>query len=199
MKLLLFSDLHCDTQAAQRLVNAAAEADIVVGAGDFGQMRHGIETTFQVLRTIDRPAVLVAGNAESNIELAEAAAAWPTAHVLHGSAVTIDGMCFFGLGGAVPVTPFGSWSVDLTEEAATKLLAACPDRCVLVTHAPPQGAVDVTSGGQNLGSTAIRDVVRKRQPVLVVCGHIHDCAGQVAYVDSTPVVNAGPAGVLWEV
>ena len=32
----------------------------------------------------------------------------------------------------------------------------------------------------------------------VVCGHIHDCAGQRAMLGATPVVNAGPEGIWWE-
>jgi len=35
-------------------------------------------------------------------------------------------------------------------------------------------------------------------PLLVVCGHIHGSAGQQAMLGTTPVVNAGPAGVEWE-
>ena len=35
MKILAFSDLHCDLEAAQRIVAASGPADVVVGAGDF--------------------------------------------------------------------------------------------------------------------------------------------------------------------
>ena len=82
-------------------------------------------------------------------------------------------MTFFGLGGGVPVTPFGAWSYDLTEEEAGGLLASCPEGCVLVSHSPPKGAVDVSSRGQSLGSVAVRRCVERARPALVVCGHIH--------------------------
>ena len=42
--------------------------------------------------------------------------------MLHGSAVTIEGVTFFGLGGGVPVAPFGVWSYTFTEEQAADLL-----------------------------------------------------------------------------
>ena len=35
MKLLLFSDLHADTIAAQQLLQQAQSVDVLVGAGDF--------------------------------------------------------------------------------------------------------------------------------------------------------------------
>ena len=78
MKLLLFSDLHCDTEAAGRLVEKSVAADVLIGAGDFGQCRQRIEKVVDVLRTIDRPAVVVPGNAESVEELTEACLPWTT-------------------------------------------------------------------------------------------------------------------------
>jgi Icc-related predicted phosphoesterase len=198
MKLLLFSDLHEDEAAARRLVERAEAADVVIGAGDFGNVRRGVAACIDMLRTIDRPAVLVPGNNESLEELAEACRTWPRAHVLHGSGVTLAGVSFYGLGGGVPVTPFGAWSYDFTEDQAARLLAQCPAGGVLVSHSPPKGAVDRSSRGQSLGSVAVRDAVLRLRPVLVVCGHIHGCAGQHTLLGGTPVVNAGPAGVEWE-
>lgn len=198
MKLLLFSDLHADAAAARRLAALAEQADVLVGAGDFGNIRRQIQVCLDVLRQVTRPAVLVAGNNESTEELAAACAGWPAAQVLHGSGAAIQGVSFYGLGGGVPITPFGSWSYDFSENDARKLLAACPADCVLVTHSPPKGAVDLSSSGQSLGSIAVGEAVLRCHPRLVVCGHIHASGGQQGMIGTTPVVNAGPAGVLWE-
>lgn len=197
MKLLLFSDLHADAAAARQLVERARTADVVIGAGDFGNIRRDLRVCIDVLRTIRQPTVLVAGNNESTEELIEACADWPSAHVLHGSAVTIAGVEFFGIGGGIPVTPFGSWSYDFTEEQAADLLADCPTGDVLVSHSPPKGAVDVSSSGRSLGSVAVRQTVLRQRPLLVVCGHIHASAAQQAMLGSSLVVNAGLAGVEW--
>ena len=197
MKLLLFSDLHCDTTAARSLVKRAASVDVLIGAGDFGKVRRDVGVCIDMLRTIDKPAVLVAGNNESTEELVEACKNWPHAHVLHGAGVAVGGIEFFGIGGGIPVTPFGAWSYDFTEEQAQELLQNCPARCVLVSHSPPKGAVD-RAGGQSLGSVAVRDAVERLQPLLAVCGHIHSCAGQQDKIGSTPVINAGPKGIEWE-
>jgi Icc-related predicted phosphoesterase len=197
MKLLLFSDLHCDTKKAKRLVELSRDVDVVVGAGDFGNLRRGLDRSIDVLRSIDKPAVVVPGNSESDDELREACRQWPSAHVLHGSGVTIKGVQFFGIGGGIPVTPFGSWSFDFTEEQAAEFLVDCPEECVLVTHSPPQGAVDVSSRGVSLGSVTVGQVIESRRPRLVVCGHIHESSGKHEFIGSTPVVNAGPDGILW--
>ncbi len=198
MKLLLFSDLHNDLDAARRIVEMSEDADVVVGAGDFCSVHRKLAAILDVLRAIKKPAVLVAGNNETTDELIAACRGWPTAHVLHGSGVAIDGVQFFGVGGGVPVTPFGAWSYDFTEEEAAQLLSECPNGCVLVSHSPPKGAVDVASEGKSLGSVAVRAAIELVKPVIVVCGHIHGSAGQQAFIGGSPVVNAGPAGVEWE-
>jgi Icc-related predicted phosphoesterase len=198
MKLLLFSDLHASASAARGLAERAASVDLLVGAGDFANVRTKIAVCIDVLRAAGKPAVLVAGNNESTEELVDVCRDWPGAHVLHGSAVTIGGVTFFGIGGGIPVTPFGAWSYDFTEEQATALLADCPASCVLISHSPPKGAVDRSSGGQSFGSVAVRDAIVRLNPVLVVCGHIHESAGHQAVVGSSPVVNAGPSGIVWQ-
>ena len=198
MKLLLFSDLHCDIVAAQRLVAQAHQVDVVVGAGDFANVRRGLDQAMAALRAISQPLALVPGNSESDEELSWACQGWPNAHVLHGSGTTIAGVDFYGLGGGIPVTPFGAWSFDFTEAEAEQLLTACPSSGVLVSHSPPYGILDRSSRGEHLGSVSIRRAIEQRRLQLVVCGHIHASAGQAAMLGQTPVINAGPQGIIWE-
>jgi len=194
-RLLLFSDVHGDLDACRRLVEKAASADVVVGAGDFCVMRRNLQVSIDALSAIETPTVLVPGNAETDEELRSACADWPSAHVLHGDGCTLEGVSFYGIGGGIPVTPFGAWSYDFSEEEAARLLADCPEGGVLVSHSPPKGAVDRDSKGQSLGSTAIRAAIEDREPRLTVCGHIHGSGGQEETLASTPVVNAGPEGL----
>lgn len=198
MRLLLCSDIHCDLGAARSLVERSATADVLVCAGDLAVMRTGLQKTVDVVAGASAPTVLVAGNGESYEELRDACAGWPTACVLHGSGCEVAGIAFWGLGGAVPVTPFGPWSYDLTEEEAAALLAGCPEGGVLVTHSPPLGHVDF-AGGRHLGSRAILDAIERARPRLVVCGHIHGCWTEESSVGDTRIVNAGPGGVWVEV
>ena len=197
MKILAFSDLHLSAGAAAGLVDAAAGADLVIGAGDFCNARRGLDRAMAMLAGITVPMVMVPGNAESADELRAAAPAH--AHVLHGQGARIGGLAFFGLGGGVPVTPFGDWSFDLSEDAAAALLAPCEAADILVLHSPPKGVADRTSRGQPVGSTAIRDAIARIRPRLALCGHIHDSWGQRGHVGATEVVNLGPGGTWFEV
>ena len=57
-------------------------------------------------------------------------------------------------------------------------LAASSDsleRAVLVSHAPPGGlALGMLWSGQDVGSVSVREWVRRRQPALMLSGHIHE-------------------------
>jgi uncharacterized protein len=198
MKLLLFSDLHCSLSAAHRMLDLARGVDVVIGAGDFGQGRHKVGVCLDVLRDLSCPTVVVPGNNESVEELRAACEGWSGVHILHGSGVTIDGVNFFGLGGGVPVTPFGSWSWDFSEEQAAKLLNNFPAGGVLVSHSPPKGCLDVDSSGESRGSETLCDLILTKHPALVVCGHIHASGGRTENFYGTTVVNAGPGGVTIE-
>src|SRR5829696_7136442 len=85
VKLLAFSDLHRDLAQAAQLVEMSAEADAVIGAGDFASVHEGLEETIDALAAIEKPTVLVPGNNETADALrAAATASWPAATVLHG-------------------------------------------------------------------------------------------------------------------
>ena len=199
MQILAFSDLHRDAAAARHIVEQSRLVDVVVGAGDFATVRRGLQPVIDILSEVRRPTVLVCGNSEDDAELRQACRNWPSVQVLHGSGLEIDGVPFFGLGGAVPTTPFGAWSYDLSEQEAEALLGDCPSRGVLVTHSPPQGILDTSSSGASLGSLAVRRAIEEREPRLVVCGHIHESSGRRVRVGRTVVVNAGPRGMMVEI
>lgn len=194
MKFLCFSDLHRDTEAAERLVQRAGEADVLIGAGDFANRHQGLNDTLDVLRQVDKPAVLVPGNGETYEALRDACNDWASAQVLHGSGCEIDGLPFWGVGGGIPVTPFGDWSYDFDEAAAEQLLAGVTRGGVLVVHSPPLDTVDHDLTGRIRGSHAIRQTVLAKQPRLVVCGHIHSDWGKQVELHQSRIINAGPHG-----
>ncbi len=197
MKLLAFSDLHCDLGRAATLVERSAEVDLVIGAGDFASVHEGLEDTIGALAGIKTPTVLVPGNNETADALRAAAAGWEAATVLHGEGVEIGGAHFFGLGGGIPTTPW-DWSFDLTDAEAADALAPAQAGGVLVLHSPPQGHCDRSGAGDHLGSAALADAIGQLAPVLAVCGHIHESWGERSRLGDTEIANLGPDGALFE-
>lgn len=198
MRILAFSDLHRDLGQGAQLVEMSAEADVVVGAGDFASVHEGLQETIGVLAGIEKPTVLVPGNNETVDALREAAASWNGATVLHGDGTGIEGVDFFGLGAGIPVTPW-DWSFDLDDEAATEMLAACPEEAVLVLHSPPKDHCDSAGGGGSFGSPALLAAIEQKRPRLAVCGHIHESWGCESQIGPTPLRNLGPKGTWLEV
>jgi len=193
VRILAFSDLHRDLARGAQLVEMSAEADVVIGAGDFASVHEGLEETIAALAAIEKPTVLVPGNNETVEALREAAAGWSAATVLHGEGTQIEGIEFFGLGAGIPVTPW-DWSFDLDDDSATEMLAACPEEAVLVLHSPPKDHCDSAGGAGNFGSPALLQAIEAKRPRLAVCGHIHESWGCESQIGPTPVRNLGPSG-----
>jgi Icc-related predicted phosphoesterase len=191
-RVLAFSDLHLSRVHAKAIRAAGTDADIVLGAGDFATMREGLAEVMGWLSPLDAKAIYVNGNSESVEELREAT----TAQVLHGTSTVACGLTVFGLGCAVPRTPFGSWSVDLDEEEAEALLSQMVAADILLCHAPPKGVADVSSSGESLGSVAVRTAIEQVQPRYCLCGHVHHSWGARGRIGTTEVMNLGP-GAIW--
>lgn len=191
MKILAFSDLHLDIAAADRILAMHADADLVLGAGDFATRHHGLAEYMARLEPLAHKAVFVAGNNESIDALRDAT----SAVVLHGEQVEYRGVVIAGLGGGIPpnaTAPFESW--DLMEEEAAQMLSDI-DRCdIFLTHSPPKGVADNFASMRSIGSKSLRAVVERLQPTLMLFGHVHDDWGQEGEIGHTRCRNLGPAG-----
>ena len=49
---------------------------------------------------------------------------------------------------------------------------------VLVTHMPPFGVLDKVRNRGSVGSKPLREAVRKKEPLVHIFGHIHECHGE---------------------
>jgi len=56
-----------------------------------------------------------------------------------------------------------------------------------------------TPRSQLAATTTVLTAIERKRPVIAVCGHIHQCWGREAAIGTTPVVNAGPEGRLFEI
>lgn len=196
MKILAFSDLHRDKRATERIVDASAHADVLVGAGDFANYCEGLSDCIDILHRSKAPVVLVPGNHERHDDLADLCGRFTNMHVLHGDELTLNGVSFFGLGAEIPSRNDATWNQTLSEDAARKILLGAAPFDILITHTPPLGCGDVQRDGTHEGSQAIADALLERRPKLHLCGHIHYSWGASGVVGDTYVRNLGPT-VNW--
>ncbi len=114
---------------------------------------------------------------------------------LHLGALTLGGIVFAGLGGSnrTPFrTPYEWGDGETARVLGASQTGAGGEPLVVVSHAPPRGSgADRLRGGGSAGSEAVAAWVRSQRPALVLCGHIHEAAGEFSF-DGIPVVNPGP-------
>jgi len=67
---------------------------------------------------------------------------------------------------------------------------------ILVTHGPPMGILDVVTSGLHVGSESVLQLVKDKQPVFHVFGHIHEAFGD-ARIGSTICCNVSCMWTDW--
>jgi len=197
LKILAFTDFHGNQGAYQnaRLLIANEKPDFVIVAGDILNYDFNkAKLLLFDLAAAGSPVYFVPGNMDSE-ELGNWAGG-ENVHALHGRCENREGVSLIGLGGS-PHSPFKTVFEYSEQEAATLIGAAARGyrlgKLILVSHCPPRNTeVDRVSGGEHIGSTAVREFVEKRQPALVVSGHVHEAQGTDT-LGSTILVNTGPA------
>jgi Icc-related predicted phosphoesterase len=127
-----------------------------------------------------------------------------------GRAVEFDGFTMISTGWSNP-TPWKTHREESEEELAKRIDAMAsqvtdPSRAIFNLHCPPYRsgldeapAIDadlrLLHGGRALrpvGSTAVREAIEKRQPLLSLHGHIHESKGAIK-IGKTLSINPGSA------
>lgn len=194
MKLLVFSDIHMDRRALERLM--AVEADHYLCAGDLVTWARGLDTMSEVLRPLGSRLSLIPGNHESESDIARVCDEFGFEN-LHGRTRDLGGVTIAALGYSNP-TPFSTPGEYSESELAARLedfTAARPQ--ILICHCPPKDTeLDGAKPGAHFGSIAIRSWIESNQPLWFFCGHIHECEGNHATIGRTQGVNVGKRGYL---
>lgn len=196
MKLLIFSDIHNDWKALERLL--AIEADYYIAAGDQVTWAKGIERAGEILAQRGDKVYVLPGNHET-AEMVAGMCARHGLHDFHGRHIIAGKWQVAGLGYSSP-TPFhtpGEYSEAQIAERLAKFASLTP--LVLVCHAPPYDtALDQVRAGLHAGSKSVREFIEEYQPEHFFCGHIHEAEGKEIAMGRTRAKNAGKAGHLLE-
>ncbi|MBI4876467.1 MAG: metallophosphoesterase [Acidobacteria bacterium] len=194
MRLLVFSDLHNDTAALAKLMDA--EADAYIAAGDSVSWAKGFDRIGELLARRAGKVWVLPGNHESEADIARLCRAWDL-NELHGRTFEAAGFTIAGLGYSNP-TPFNTPGEYAESEMARRLEAfAGLKPLVLVCHcAPKLTPLDRVREGVHIGSTAVREFLDRHAPAHFVCGHVHEAEGVVCDLGPTRAANAGKRGYL---
>jgi Icc-related predicted phosphoesterase len=196
VKLLIFSDIHSNHKALERLMEI--EADYYFAAGDLVNWARGLDPCGKIMQPRGERVYVLPGNHESATQIAEFCAQFGF-HNFHEQTVHIGKHHVAGLGYSSP-TPFDTPGEYSEAELAERLAHFDSlDPLVLICHAPPHGtALDRVRDGLHAGSRSVRDFVDRRQPEYLFCGHIHEAEGVEIALGKTKAVNVGKRGYLLE-
>lgn len=188
--------MHGDTVHIKEIQSEFEKADAVLFAGDFAAFEHeetGLpalkllcsmhDTIYSVLGNCDNANFLQKLN-ESDINV-------------QGELVFYNGLFFCGSGGGskfTGTTPYEREDSELLSDLDCIKPALDGGKCrnlVLICHNPIFNTnTDAVSPTVHVGSPLLRKFIEEVQPVLVVCGHIHESAG-IDHIGSTTIVNPG--------
>jgi len=201
-KVLAFSDMHGERKAvdAAEKILKGGDFDAAAYLGDFsmrpGDSKANIDDAQHMLERLSGYSDIwsLFGNCDSASlrDLLE-----EKKIAFHNNVRSLGNAAFIGWGGSHP-TPFNTPSEfpeELIESSLDKLMEMAGSKAshlILLTHEPPHGTNADKLPFGNVGSKSIRRVIERHQPVLNVCGHIHE-ARSVDAIGNTRVINIGQA------
>ncbi|HLH03372.1 MAG TPA: metallophosphoesterase [Bryobacteraceae bacterium] len=197
MRLLIFSDIHADYAALEKLM--AIEADLYFAAGDLVNWNRNLDRIGPILARRADKMYVIPGNHESEDTTAELCREFKLHH-FHGGRIEAGGFQVAGSGYSNP-TPFdtpGEYSEDEIARGLEPFAKFSP--LILICHCPPKDTpLDQVREGTHAGSTAVRDFIERVQPEYFFCGHIHEAAGTEAMLGKTRGRNVGKKGFVLEI
>jgi Icc-related predicted phosphoesterase len=159
--------------------------DILVVAGDITNYTNAVSVITQ-LNDLPIPVLAIRGNTDlSRVE--NLLDIYPNTASLHFKQIARAGVHFTGIGGTIPV-PFSSRICLKEKRALNKLESLMNNTTILVFHTPPRWARDEVMGRFSAGSKNLYEFVKKNQPNVVICGHIHEQTG-ITSIGKTLIVN----------
>ena len=192
MRLLIFSDIHGDKAALEKLMDT--EADYYFAAGDLANWGRGLEQLGPILKKRASRMYVLPGNHETEADVASFCAKFGFRN-FHSQTMDIAGYKVAGLGYSNP-TPFNTPGEYSEQELAARLgKFSGLQPLVLVCHTPPRDTrLDNAGHDKHFGSQAVRDFIDREQPLYFYCGHIHEAAGQHEVFGRTQAWNVGKRG-----
>jgi uncharacterized protein len=197
MKILAFSDLHENMKALEKIKAAVPreQVDLIVCVGDFTVFGRSTKKMLQAINDLGKPVVLIHGNHEDEDEVAGLVEGFPNIMNAHLRIVDTQGLRFMGFGGR----GFSQHEPEL-EEFERKNAESFDSKTIFLCHAPPYGTtLDEVDEDWHVGNESLTELIKRRRPLIVFSGHIHECFHRHDSVAGTILINPGPDGEIIEV
>jgi len=203
MKILAFVDIHGDSAAIKRIAEKEKKGkpDLLVCSGDVSNFGFGLFSLIKKL-SFGIPLLIIPGNHETREEIEYMGKKTNFVKNLHLKHFISGNYFFTGCGGGGFTkrhTEFEQSEKKFAEAIKKLKVKDHKYKIILVTHQPPYGTKLDYIHGEHAGSVSIRKFIEKYQPVLCLCGHLHENEGKMDKIGKTIVINPGPEGKIIEI
>jgi Icc-related predicted phosphoesterase len=194
MKILAFTDSHANKQVHAVLREKAKQADVVLCAGDISVFGMDLFESLHEMNSWNKPLFLIHGNHEDQDLLVDVQSQYPNITFVHADEKPFGNLVIWGWGGG------GFAHKDLALERHAKKYKPHPQR-IMLFHGPPHGTVaDFKNEYEgHVGCLSRRRVIEQLQPLIVLCGHIHETFDRHEKLGRTLILNPGPIGKIIEI
>ena len=189
MRVLAFTDVHCDENAITELKKKVNSADICICAGDFSVMGSETKEMLEVFNKFGKEILLIPGNHEDEKEVKKYCEKLEHITFIHKKEVEREGKIIIGYGGG------GFSDTDSGFEQYIKKIVVPHKPIILVTHQPPYGTT-ISQLEEDVGSKSYRDFVEKNKVILHICGHLHEHEKKQDMIGTTQIINPGKEGMI---
>ncbi|MFH1173933.1 MAG: metallophosphoesterase family protein [archaeon] len=193
MKLLLCTDMHGNMLYLDKLKQLAKQVDVVICAGDFTQFEHNIDVILKHMNGWGKQVLLIHGNHEDNDSVRKLIMKMPFLFLIHDQPFQKRDVTFYGWGGG----GFNMSDPSFAKRAEQHFQKSSGKR-VLVIHGPPYNTIMDNVHEGHVGNKSYTEIIKKYQPNLVVCGHIHETFGTQDKIGKSIIINPGPKGKIIE-
>ena len=195
MKIFAFTDIHGNEKLLNKILLQIKQEspNIIICAGDISDFSKNLKNLIYKFKETNAPFLIIPGNHETSKEIKEICEKTNFAVPLHSSAYTLGNYIFFG---------YGTGGFDRINKNFEKITPKFKERInnkkvILVTHAPPYKTnLDKLEQIGHQGSLSIRKFIESIHPIINICGHLHENAGNIDKISNTLIINPGSGKII---
>jgi Icc-related predicted phosphoesterase len=192
MNILAFVDLHGNKKKFDLVKEKAKTADLVLCAGDLTNFENSYDELLQELNNLKKFTFIIHGNHESEESTFEKVRHLEYVKFIHRKVLKFKDYYFFGWGGG----GFSEVDSELEKKQAEFEKVLKGKKFIFLTHAPPYNTACDDLNNKHVGCRTIRRFIERNQPLVNVCGHLHETAHTQSRIGKCVCINPGGNGSI---
>ncbi|MFT4304227.1 MAG: metallophosphoesterase family protein [Candidatus Woesearchaeota archaeon] len=200
MKLLLFTDTHCNSTAERKIIEKVKreKPEIMLCAGDFSIFMRNAEEFLVKMNKLNIPIYVIHGNHEDEEVIEKICKKLKNVEFIHNRIIKYKNVLIMGYGGG----GFAEHDEDfnVTAKEFEKIINTFKDSTkIIMMHQPPHKSGIDFIYGQHAGCKTTKKFIQKHKIHFAIAGHLHENSGLEFEIKGTKYINPGPLGIIIEI